>query len=86
MMVTNRSSSSGLRSPALNRYPCASEPLRASQSYHAPLVEVDIGLLADQVRVTATDTLDLRQGVHDFALSVNIGVEETENVLCFESV
>ena len=48
---------------------------------HAPLVEVDIGLLADQVGVPPTDTLDLRQGVHDLALAVNIGVEQTQNVL-----
>jgi hypothetical protein len=34
-----------------------------------PFVEVDIGLLADQVRVSATDTLDLGQGVHDLLLS-----------------
>lgn len=34
-----------------------------------PLVEVDIGLLADQVGVSATDTLDLGQGVHDLLLS-----------------
>jgi hypothetical protein len=45
-----------------------------------PLVQIDIGLLADQVRVSATDTLDLGQGVHDLLLSVNIGVEETENL------
>ena len=46
-----------------------------------PLVEVDIGLLADQVGVAATDTLDLGQGVHDLLLTLNIGVEETQNVL-----
>lgn len=34
-----------------------------------PLVEVDIGLLADQVGVSATNTLDLGQGVHDLLLS-----------------
>jgi hypothetical protein len=45
-----------------------------------PLVQIDISLLADQVRVSATDTLDLGQGVHDLLLSVNIGVEETENL------
>jgi hypothetical protein len=45
------------------------------------LVQIDISLLADQVRVSATDTLDLGQGVHDLLLSVNIGVEETENEL-----
>ena len=47
----------------------------------APLVEVDIGLLADDVGVAATDTLDLRQGVHDLALAVNISVEQTQDVL-----
>jgi hypothetical protein len=46
-----------------------------------PLVEVDIGLLADQVGVAATNTLYLGQGVHDLLLSLDIGVEETENKL-----
>jgi hypothetical protein len=45
------------------------------------LVQIDIGLLADQVGVSATDTLDLGQGVHNLLLSVNIGVEKTENEL-----
>lgn len=50
-------------------------------SMNVPLVEVDIGLLADQVGVAATDTLDLGQGIHDLLLTLNIGVEETQNVL-----
>ena len=37
-----------------------------------PLVEIDIGLLADQVAVSATDTLDLGQGVHDLLLAINL--------------
>lgn len=45
------------------------------------LVQIDIGLLADQVGVTTTDTLDLCKGEHDLVLSVNIGVEQSENVL-----
>jgi len=48
-----------------------------------PLVEINIGFLADQVGVPTANTLDLSQGVHDFALPINIGVEETENVLQF---
>jgi len=55
-----------------------------------PLVQIDIGLLADQVGVSATDTLDLGQGVHNLLLSVNIGVEKTENLsivnICFSGV
>ena len=47
----------------------------------APLVQVNVGLFADKVGVTTANTLDLRQGVHNFAFSVNIGVEETKNVL-----
>lgn len=45
-----------------------------------PLVQIDIGLLADQVGVSAADTLDLGQGVHNLLLSVDIGVEKTENL------
>lgn len=48
---------------------------------NVPLGEVDIGLLADQVGVTATDTLDLGQRVHDLLLAVNIGVEQTQDEL-----
>lgn len=46
-----------------------------------PLVQINIGLLAHQVGVAATDTLDLGQGVHDLLLAVNIGVEQTQDVL-----
>ena len=46
-----------------------------------PLVEVNIGLLADQVGVTTTNTLDLGQGVHDFLFAIDVGVEQTDNVL-----
>ena len=54
---------------------------RAGVEGNKPLVEIDIGLLADQVGVSATDTLDLGQGEHDLLLSVDIGVEETDNEL-----
>ena len=46
-----------------------------------PLVEVDIGLLADQVGVAATDTLDLGQGVHDLLLAIDVRVQQTDDVL-----
>jgi len=50
-------------------------------SEDVPLGEVNIGLLANQVGVTATNTLDLGQGDHDLLLAVNIGVEQTQDVL-----
>lgn len=46
-----------------------------------PLGEVDIGLLADQVGVTTSNTLDLSQGVHDILLAIDVGVQQPEDVL-----
>ena len=45
------------------------------------LAEIDIGLLADQVGVSATDTLDLGQGVHDLLLAIDVRVQQTDDVL-----
>lgn len=47
---------------------------------YVPLAEVDIGLLANNVGVAATHTLDLGQGVHDLPLAINVGVEQTKMV------
>jgi len=47
----------------------------------APLGQIDVGLLADDVGVPPTNTLDLGQCVHDFAFSIDVGVQQTENVL-----
>ena len=46
-----------------------------------PLVQVDIGFFANQVRITASNTLDLGEGVHDLLLAIDVGVEETKNEL-----
>lgn len=48
---------------------------------YIPLVQVDIGFLTNQVRVTASNTLNLGEGVHDLLLAIDIGVEETKNEL-----
>jgi len=45
------------------------------------LGKIDIGLLADQVGVSATDTRDLGQGVHDLLLSIDVCVQQTDDVL-----
>jgi hypothetical protein len=45
-----------------------------------PLVQVDIGLLADQVGVATADTLDLGQGVHDLLFTIDVGVQKTQNL------
>lgn len=41
-----------------------------------PLVEIDIGLLADKIAVSTSHTLYLGQGVHDLLLAVHIGTVE----------
>ena len=46
-----------------------------------PLVEVDIGLLANQVGVSSTNTLDSGHGVHNLFLSIDVRVEETQDLL-----
>lgn len=45
------------------------------------LAEIDIGLLADQVGVSASDTRDLGQGVHDLLLAIDVRVQQTDDVL-----
>jgi len=37
-----------------------------------PLVEVDIGLFADQVGVSTTDTLYAGERIHDLVLAINL--------------
>jgi len=80
MIVTIRSSSSVVSSPALETVVRELSEEVVGPSC-VPLVQVHIGFLADQVGVTATDTLDLGQGVHDLLLSVDIGVEKTKDEL-----
>ena len=45
------------------------------------LGEIHVGLLADQVGVSAADTLDLGQGVHDLLLAIDVRVQQTDDVL-----
>jgi hypothetical protein len=47
------------------------------------LVDIDFCLFADQVGETATDTTNLGQTKDDIALSFNVGVKNTQNVLKF---
>lgn len=77
MMVTIRSSSSEVSSPALEII--SPWPSRNTEPF-IPLVEIDIGLLANQVAVSAANTLYLCQCVHDFLLSLNVCIEQTENL------
>lgn len=84
-MVTIRSSSSEVSSPALqrktNQYFGFANPIK-TQGF-VPLVQIDIGLLADQVGVSATDTLDLGQGIHNLLLAIDVGVQKTQDLVAF---
>jgi hypothetical protein len=77
MMVTIRSSSSEVSSPALGHELGPGVFEMGQEETVLPFVEIDIGFLADQVRVSSSDALDLSQGIHDFLLALNIGVEQT---------
>ncbi len=44
-------------------------------------VDIDVGLLADQEGETDTNTLDATDGEGHLPLSLNVGVEETDDVL-----
>ena len=46
-----------------------------------PLIQVHIGFFANQVGITASNALDLGEGVHDLLLAVDVGIEETEDEL-----
>lgn len=46
-----------------------------------PFVEIHIGLLAHQIGVSTSDPFDFRQGVHDFLLSLDVGIQETQDEL-----
>jgi hypothetical protein len=74
-MVTIRSSSSVVSSPALK----CQDILGCWEMI--PLVEVDVGFLDDDVGVSSAYTLDSGQSEHDFLLSIDVGVEKTEDVL-----
>ncbi len=82
MMVTMRSSSSDVMSPALFNVSIlhADPRLRYGDSY-APLVEVHVGLFANQVGISTTDTLYLGQSVHDLLLAIDVGIEKAKDEL-----
>jgi hypothetical protein len=48
---------------------------------NVPLGKVNVGALASDVREAAADTLNVSKGVHDLLLTLNVGVQDTENVL-----
>jgi len=62
----------------------AAVPMPTPSGLDLPLVEIDISLLADQVGVSSSNTLDLGQGDHDLSSTLDVGVEETKNVLLVE--
>lgn len=47
----------------------------------APFVHVHIGLLAHDVGKPAADTLNGGESEHDLLLSIDVGVQDTQNVL-----
>jgi len=58
-------------------------PIRknSTQHQHIPLVEVDVSLLADHGGETTSNTSDLGQGENNLVASINVGVEDTKDVV-----
>lgn len=46
-----------------------------------PFVHVYVGLLADDVGETSPNTLDGGESEHDLLLSIDVGVQHTQNML-----
>ena len=47
------------------------------QSSNAPLVEINIGFFANNIRVSPANALDLCQSVHDLAFAIHVGIKQT---------
>lgn len=50
-------------------------------TFTGPFVEVDIGLFQHNVGEPSADTLDGGHGEHDFTFAIDVGAEDTQNVL-----
>jgi hypothetical protein len=46
-----------------------------------PLSQVHVGFLAYNIRVASTNTFNGGQSVHNFLFAINIGIEQTNNML-----
>ena len=80
IIVTSRSNSSELSSPALVTSNQNGSSSRNSIS-NAPLVEVNVCLLADNVGIPSAHTLDFCESVHDLPLAIYVRVKQTQDVL-----
>lgn len=49
--------------------------------FTSTLIQVDIGLLANKVGVATANTLDSGHGINYLLLAINIGIEQTKDVL-----
>lgn len=78
IMVTIRSSSSEVSSPALH---VSSAFVSPASHRNPPLIQINIGLFANQVRISSPDTLDFCQGVHNLLLAIDVGVEDSKDEL-----
>ena len=54
--------------------------------HRVPLANIHLSLLAHGSGETATNTLDGGQGIDDLLFAIDVGVEDTQNVLEFSLV
>jgi hypothetical protein len=51
------------------------------RQFSGALVDVDFGLLTDEIGETTSETLDLSEAEDDVPLALDVGVEDTQDVL-----
>ena len=52
-----------------------------SRQFSGAFVDVDLGLLADEIGKSATEALNFSKAEDDVSLALNVGVENTQDVL-----
>lgn len=55
--------------------------IEAKGHAYSPFVKINVCLFANEVGITTPDTFDFGQGIHNFPLSIHIGVQKSKNVL-----
>jgi len=51
-----------------------------------PSLDIDLSLLADEVCESSSNTLNGSKGIRNLSLTIDVGVEDTKNVLEFSSL
>ena len=79
--MTIRSNSCVVRSPALEEALENKYQLYEMHMVYLPLAQVYICSLAYDIGIATTNSLNASQSIHDLFFTINVGVQQTYNVL-----